>query len=105
MLGFRLEPRGGVHVGQVVGERRVEAGPVTLAHGFETAVVGFENLGGSFGIDRHHGLPGQRGDRAMDDVLRDLDELQRLAARSLDHHRARVAEWVGLFEKRDLLVA
>src|SRR6185369_15106644 len=42
VLGFRLEPRGGVHVGQVVGERRVEAGPVTLAHGFETTVVGFE---------------------------------------------------------------
>jgi len=35
--------------------------------------------------------------------LGDLDQLQRFAARPLDHHGAGVAELVGLFEKRDAL--
>src|SRR5438046_1394585 len=32
-------------------------------------------------------------------VLADLDQLQRLVARALDHHRARVTELVGLLEE------
>src|SRR6185369_17931632 len=35
----------------------------------------------------------------------DLDQLQRLAARSLDHHRARVAEAIGPVEKSHALAA
>src|SRR5215467_7690421 len=31
--------------------------------------------------------------------LLDFDQLQRFAARALDHHRARISELVGLFEK------
>ena len=33
--------------------------------------------------------------------LLDLDQLDRFAARAFDHHGARVAELVGLFEERD----
>src|SRR5712692_3657861 len=43
--------------------------------------------------------------RAPGGVLRDLDQLQRFAARALDHHRARVAELVGLFEEADALAS
>src|SRR5256886_512950 len=35
----------------------------------------------------------------------DLDQLERFAARALDHHCARVAELVGLFEEGDALAA
>src|SRR5262249_26113440 len=51
VLGFRLEPRGGVHVRQVVGERGVERRPVLAAHGIEATVVGTEH----FGFDRGRG--------------------------------------------------
>jgi hypothetical protein len=37
--------------------------------------------------------------------LRDLDQLQCFAAGALDHHGARVAERVGLFEEPDALTA
>jgi hypothetical protein len=37
--------------------------------------------------------------------LRDLHQLQRFAARALDHHGARVAERVRLFEEPDALSA
>src|SRR5262245_37402891 len=45
VLGLRLLPRGGVHVDQVVGQRRVERGPVALLHRLEAAVVGAKHLG------------------------------------------------------------
>src|SRR5438477_8924861 len=46
VLGLRLEPGGGMHVGEIVGERRVERGPVALPHRLEAAVVGAENVVG-----------------------------------------------------------
>src|SRR5437867_9918168 len=45
VLGLRLEPRGGVHVRQVVGQRGVERGPVALAHRLEAAIVGAQHVG------------------------------------------------------------
>src|SRR6267143_1635725 len=45
VLGLRLEPGGGVHVREVVGQRPIERGPVALAHRLEAAVVGSQHFG------------------------------------------------------------
>src|SRR6266540_6323377 len=44
VLGLRLLARGGVDVHQIVGQRRVEPGPVARSHRLETTVVGTENV-------------------------------------------------------------
>ena len=54
VLGLRLQPRGRVHVGQVVSQRQVERVPVFLAHGLETVFVGTKDIG--LGPSRHDTL-------------------------------------------------
>src|SRR5207244_8856585 len=54
VLGLRLQPRGGVDVGQVVGEHHVERVPVFLAHGLETVLIGTKDVG--LGPGRHDSL-------------------------------------------------
>src|SRR5213593_1373835 len=54
VLGLRLEPRGGVYVREVVGQRPIERGPVALAHRCEAAVVGAQHFGRDAGrLGRH----------------------------------------------------
>ena len=80
----------------------------------------FTEQGGAAGLDpaagsapRQSGLSARSGgDRdpaaegvGPDRLLLDLDQLDRFAARAFDHHRARVAERVGLFEERDAFAA
>src|SRR5262249_41053962 len=45
VLTLGLETGGGVDVGEVVGERGVEAGPVAAHHGLKAQIVGAEDLG------------------------------------------------------------
>src|SRR5207302_1402903 len=45
VLGLRLLPSGGVHIDQVVGQRRVERAPVALLHRVEARIVSAEHLG------------------------------------------------------------
>src|SRR5947207_3276301 len=57
VLGLRFEPRGRVHVRQVVGERGVERSPVLRAHGVEASLVGAQDVGlgsGWLGRDGGH---------------------------------------------------
>jgi len=44
VLGLRLDPRGGVNVGQIVGQHGIERGPVAPPHRFEAAVVSLQNI-------------------------------------------------------------
>src|SRR5438093_9204916 len=45
VLGLRFEPGGGVHVGEIVGQRPVQRGPVALAHRLEATIVGAQHFG------------------------------------------------------------
>src|SRR5262249_32601699 len=60
VLGFRLEPGRRVHIGQVVGQGRVERRPVAASHCLEAAVVGAQDVS----LD-----PGQRSRHRCHDIL------------------------------------